>query len=474
MNQQIWREHYGHNHVRLVPSPDAAQISLPLAPSLERRRLHAYLLLMVADALMIVAASLGAGFLYLADVMAPAAWVQAGLLVPIFWAVALNFEAYSLAALVSPRFGALRAVLSLIVAAGVVVFVAFYTGESARFSREAFALAVGGATGLLVWNRFVLCRFTFWHCGKTALNTLIIDDHGDHLELANAYRISAAEQGLLPDLADPHMLNRIGRYLANMDRVLITCPPSRRWAWSQVLKGAGIQGEVIDRQVRELGAVGAVRGDGFGALVVSTGPLGLRARAAKRLLDLALTIPALILLSPLLGLVALLIKLEDGGPVLFVQRRMGRSNRFFPIYKFRSMRVDRQDRDGHQSASKSDDRITRLGRFIRRTSIDELPQLFNVLKGEMSLVGPRPHALGSLAGSKQFWEVDERYWLRHSLKPGLTGLAQIRGWRGATDTEADLANRLQSDLEYIAGWTVLRDLHIILATVKVLVHDRAF
>jgi lipopolysaccharide/colanic/teichoic acid biosynthesis glycosyltransferase len=146
----------------------------------------------------------------------------------------------------------------------------------------------------------------------------------------------------------------------------------------------------------------------------------------------------------------------------------------FGIYKLRTMKVERTDSDGNRSASRDDDRITRVGRFLRSTSIDELPQLFNVLKGDMSLVGPRPHAIGSLAGDKLFWEVDQRYWQRHSLRPGLTGLAQVRGFRGATDHEEDLTSRLQADLEYIAGWTIWRDLRILLQTSFVVVHDRAF
>lgn len=100
--------------------------------------------------------------------------------------------------------------------------------------------------------------------------------------------------------------------------------------------------------------------------------------------------------------------------------------------------------------------------------------MFNVLRGDMSLVGPRPHAIGSQAGDKFFWEVDQRYWHRHSLRPGLTGLAQIRGFRGATDHETDLTSRLHADLEYIAGWTIWRDLRILLATTLVVVHHRAF
>jgi lipopolysaccharide/colanic/teichoic acid biosynthesis glycosyltransferase len=117
---------------------------------------------------------------------------------------------------------------------------------------------------------------------------------------------------------------------------------------------------------------------------------------------------------------------------------------------------------------------SRIGRFLRRSSIDELPQLVNVLRGEMSIVGPRPHALGSQAGDKLFWQVDERYWQRHTLRPGITGLAQVRGFRGATETETDLSSRLQADLEYLAGWNIWRDVQIIFATFRVLRHDRAF
>jgi len=213
----------------------------------------------------------------------------------------------------------------------------------------------------------------------------------------------------------------------------------------------GGAGNVV-RNVAALGAHGARVADGQGFLRVSIGPLGLRARAAKRLFDLILAGGGLILLSPLLLLVAIAILLEDGSPVLFVQRRVGRGNRFFNMLKFRSMRSAASDGAGELSTRRDDDRITRVGRLIRRTSIDELPQLFNVLRGEMSMVGPRPHALGSQAGEKLFWEIDDRYWERHALKPGLTGLAQIRGHRGATEREEDLAQRLESDLEYLDGW----------------------
>jgi polysaccharide biosynthesis protein PslA len=138
--------------------------------------------------------------------------------------------------------------------------------------------------------------------------------------------------------------------------------------------------------------------------------LGLRSRILKRGFDVAVASAALVVLAPLLVVVAVLIKLEDGGPVLFVQRRLGRGNQFFDMFKFRSMREEKLDPDGNRSTGRDDDRITRIGAFIRRTSIDELPQLFNVLSGDMAIVGPRPHAIGSQANNKYFWEVDRQYW----------------------------------------------------------------
>jgi len=163
------------------------------------------------------------------------------------------------------------------------------------------------------------------------------------------------------------------------------------------LKGANIEGEVIDDAIVQLGARGARQAGGRGLLLVSLGPLHLRSRAVKRGFDVVVATAALVLLAPLLAAVAIAIVLEDRGPVLFVQRRMGRGNTFFSMYKFRSMAVARQDHDGTQSTMRDDHRVTRVGRLIRRSSIDELPQLINVLLGDMSIVGPRPHAIGSRA-----------------------------------------------------------------------------
>ena len=138
------------------------------------------------------------------------------------------------------------------------------------------------------------------------------------------------------------------------------------------------------------------------------------------------------------------------------------------------MRTDMQDIEAGKLTERNDPRITRIGAFIRKTSIDELPQLVNVLKGDMSMVGPRPHAEKALAGQSLYWEVDSAYWHRHVVKPGITGLAQIRGHRGNTFHEHQLRARLQSDLEYVANWSIFLDCRIVFMTFAVLFHKNAF
>jgi Undecaprenyl-phosphate glucose phosphotransferase len=167
-------------------------------------------------------------------------------------------------------------------------------------------------------------------------------------------------------------------------------------------------------------------------------------------------------------LIAGLVKLDSPGPVFFRQRRVGFNNREFWMLKFRSMRHDpREATQIRRQATRDDDRITRVGRILRRTSLDELPQIINVLKGEMSIVGPRPHAPGTRAGNRPFEDVVARYAARHRVKPGLTGLAQVRGLRGETDTEDKIVRRVDADLEYIETWSVWLDLIIMVRTALV-------
>lgn len=461
---------------KLTGSLDAArgQGFAPLAPPLERRRLQSYLGLMLCDSAAILGGLSLAAYGYLGARGAREAFVEAQVLLPIYLTVALYNSSYAMDVLMRPRLGMLRALVALAISVTTIIFIAFYTKSSAEFSRVAFTGGIVMAAGLMLVLRGAMRHFVRWRCGAQVFNELLILDGGPRVDLPTAIVIEAHDFGLKPDLGDPHALDRIGLVLRHIDRVVVSCAPELRRDWAMTLKGASIDGEVIDDVVTELGAQGARTIGGHGSLLVSRGALGIRARAMKRLLDISLAGAGLILLSPVMLLAALAIWLEDGRPVLFLQQRLGRGNRFFTMFKFRSMKREDADPAGSISTTRDDDRMTRVGRFIRRTSIDELPQLFNVLRGDMSLVGPRPHAIGSQAGDKLFWEVDSRYWQRHSLKPGLSGLAQVRGFRGATEQASDLANRLNADLEYLEGWTIWRDLRIIWLTLRVIVHDRAY
>jgi len=450
-----------------------SRLKLPLAASLEHRRLQCYVMLMAVDALMITAAMLGVSHLQ-DGIVTPSALRHLALLLPFYVIAALGFSAYSISALTSPRFSRHSAFLSLLAAFGMLIFIAFFAKISDQISRMSTGVSFAACALVLMLARTWMQPLIRKLCGPTAQNVLILDDGGLPVRIPHAWHIDTRQHRLVPNRNDPHMLDRLAMFMTNMDRVLVSCPPERHMEWAMVLKGANITGELIDQSVVAMGVLGARRVNDTGSLVVSAGPLGMRGRAAKRAMDLAIAGSAVLFLAPLLLTVSLLVYLEDRGPVFFKQQRQGRNNRLFWIYKFRSMRVAQLDAASARSASKEDDRITGIGRFIRRTSIDELPQLLNVLRGDMSIVGPRPHALGSLAGTKRFWEVDPRYNQRHSLKPGLTGLAQVRGFRGATDTEADLSGRLQADLEYLDGWTIWRDVQIMFATFTVLIHDRAF
>ena len=182
--------------------------------------------------------------------------------------------------------------------------------------------------------------------------------------------------------------------------------------------------------------------------------------AIKRGFDVIVALLGLTVFALPMLIAMLIIRLDSPGPAVFRQRRIGLNGVAFDILKFRTMRT--QDDHGIiRQARPMDPRVTRIGRWLRRTSFDELPQLVNVLLGEMSIVGPRPHAPGTRAGGRLFEDVTHRYAARHCVKPGMTGLAQVRGWRGETDTEEKLLRRVECDLEYIATWSARLDLSII-------------
>ncbi|MEM8728357.1 MAG: sugar transferase [Pseudomonadota bacterium] len=187
-------------------------------------------------------------------------------------------------------------------------------------------------------------------------------------------------------------------------------------------------------------------------------------RALSRSFDILASSAGLLMLAPLLLGVALAIKLTSKGPVLFRQNRYGMNNELFEILKFRTMYTDIQDVSGRQQTLKDDPRVTSVGRYLRKLSFDELPQLINILRGDMSVVGPRPHVPGMIAAGVDYEDFDRRYLDRHAVRPGLTGLAQIKGYRGATDTPHAAKMRLEYDLEYIRTRTIGMDLKIVFIT----------
>ena len=254
-----------------------------------------------------------------------------------------------------------------------------------------------------------------------------------------------------------------------IDEVVIAIPPhashrilelSRRFhpfpVSLRVLAPDGYENfRVLDS--RQYGDIGTFR--------VMDKPLDEVAALVKRIEDVVIAAICLLITLPLMLAIAAAIKLDSPGPALFRQKRLGANNLPFDLLKFRSMYVEQTDPLGHQLTRAEDPRITRVGRFLRMTSLDELPQLINVLKGEMSLVGPRPHALAASAAGVAYARAISDYPIRHRVKPGITGWAQVNGWRGETKTIEQIRRRVEHDLYYVENWSLSFDLLILGRTV---------
>ena len=184
----------------------------------------------------------------------------------------------------------------------------------------------------------------------------------------------------------------------------------------------------------------------------------------KTVFDRVIAAAAIVVLAPVMLAVAAAIRLESKGPILFKQKRYGFNNELIEVFKFRSMHANRCDAHAATLVSKGDPRVTRVGRLIRKTSLDELPQLFNVLTGQLSLVGPRPHATQAKADNTLYEQVVDGYFARHRVRPGITGWAQVNGWRGETDTREKIEQRVKHDLDYIDHWSLMFDVKILVRT----------
>ena len=387
--------------------------------------------------------------------------------VPLYLVVAANGHAFRLGDAVHANSvkGRNQALMSFIIAMGLILGAAFYLRTGLDLSRVALSLAAA---------RDVFARLSRRWFPHSILHETIIMDGVPVSAAPDTVILDAALLGLSPRRDDPAMLDALGWRIAATDRVIVACPPERRRLWSSLLRGTGVNVEVVMPELDAMQALGINLYGGHTTTIVSLGHLGQGDRVLKRSLDLAIVLATLPLTLVLMLLVALAVRLESAGPALFVQRRIGQGNRLFAMYKFRSMREQASDHGGVVSTARDDDRVTRIGRFIRRTSLDELPQILNVLRGEMSVVGPRPHALESRAEDALFWDLEQRYWDRHAVKPGMTGLAQVRGHRGSISGADALADRVNADLAYLQCWSIWRDLAIIGRTFRVLIHDNAF
>jgi len=270
-----------------------------------------------------------------------------------------------------------------------------------------------------------------------------------------------------PKLGNIAELVEFGR-LAKIDLLIVTIPVSAKGRVAEILKTLWVLPVDIrlsahtdklrfrPRAYSYLGAIPMVE--------LAEKPIQNWDFVAKRAFDLVVGSLALVLLAPLMVGAAIAIKLDTRGPVFFRQKRYGFNNEVIEVFKFRSMRHEMADPEAKVVVTKGDPRVTRVGRFIRKTSIDELPQLFNVLKGELSLVGPRPHAVNAHTSQRLWNDVVDGYFARHKVKPGVTGWAQINGWRGEIDDNEKLRKRVDHDLYYIENWSILFDAVILAKT----------
>jgi lipopolysaccharide/colanic/teichoic acid biosynthesis glycosyltransferase len=441
-------------------------------------RLASYAMLALGDL-----AGLGASFVVAGAVVAVlggqvllADWAMrpALAILPLFLAIAIQRKPYSSRFLADRRRSTRDTMSALVTASAVSLLVVLHADQ--HIWRACAVVALGTVLGcgwLVAWHKLAERIIGTLLQGQPITMIAILDDMTVDLP-GDMHTIFAGAEGLRPDRNDPAALDALGQAIAGYERVVIACSPERRGLWLDVLQGANVQGEFLAPELDSIGMLRTARVGLATTAVVSLGPLDTANRIVKRLLDLSVALSALMVLWPVLLAVAVAVRLDSAGPILFRQPRVGRGNRLFNVYKFRSMRTDMADLAGGQSTGRVDPRVTRVGAIIRRTSVDELPQIFNVLNGTMSIVGPRPHAVASKAAGRLFWEVDARYWHRHAIKPGITGLAQVKGWRGATETVDDLTNRVALDTAYMRGWSVWRDIGIILRTVMVVFHKNAY
>jgi putative colanic acid biosysnthesis UDP-glucose lipid carrier transferase len=402
--------------------------------------------------------------------------VGIGLVVATIFVLAMSCaQAYQPEKLIVPR----QQIFSICVLfTGTLAFlftVLFFLKLGATFSRGATLFGASGALAGLVCIRY-LWHYRLPHAiahGTFLMKQVLLVCRSDFS--VDGLEKKAAESGLAitqiirlsdEDAANPvpgEILRSVGS--GDIDEILIVWSEADSTALEScltALRRSSLPVNVVfDGILGGIVCYGCERIGGMAAFQTQRPPLTFLERCLKRSFDIAFALVSLIALCPMLLIVALAVKIESRGPVLFVQSRNGHGNRHFRILKFRSMTV-MEDGSEVQQVTRNDKRVTRIGRFIRSTSIDELPQLWNVLRGDMSVVGPRPHAL---AHDDLYSSLIEQYAFRRHVKPGLTGWAQVNGCRGETPTVDRMEQRINHDLWYINNWSFWLDVKIICRTV---------
>ena len=402
--------------------------------------------------------------------------------------VAYIFGLYTVQALLRPAEQMARLASAWMLIFAVVIAAVFMSKAGENYSRIWLASWFLMGFSLLVISRIVVAQLIrHWnHHGQLSRHAVLVGGGQPAADLLQALGSSDASDisvvGIFDDRDDIRSPRQVGDLQklgnvselvdfvrqARIDMLLVTLPLAAEDRLLHILKRLWVlpvdirlsaYSQKFHFRPRAYSYIGNVP-----FLDVFDKPLGDWGSILKTIEDKVIATLALILLSPVMALVALAIRHDSKGPILFKQNRFGFNNELIAVYKFRSMYHEMRDAHATKLVTKDDPRVTRVGRFIRKTSLDELPQLFNVLRGELSLVGPRPHATMAKAADQLYTEVVDGYFARHKVKPGITGWAQVNGWRGETDTTEKLQRRVEHDLYYIENWSLALDLYILWRT----------
>ena len=382
--------------------------------------------------------------------------VMFAMIAPIYVLLGVQGGAYGIHMLENLRRGIFQGLMALAQAAMLMLLIVYLGKIAEQLSRLTFIVGLGISAAGVATVRLAIGRLSAHLLGEVPhLTVVIMDgvtiDTGPHMHL-----IEAAAAGLHPKGHDADMAARLAAAVGMAERVIVACPMDRMDDWSVALKSLSARGEIVVPELLRFAPARVDEFDGQPTIIVAGGPFQFRDRLIKRFFDIVVATAATIALAPVLIVAALAVKLTSPGPVIFRQPRIGRDARPFNIYKFRSMRTEASDRKADKLTARDDDRVTAVGRFLRKTSIDELPQLFNVLRGDMSIVGPRPIVDAEIG---RYGENFADYCI---VKPGLTGLWQVSG-RNCLSYE----RRVELDSLYARQRSLRGDLSIIARTLPV-------